>query len=224
MKRRYSFKAAEKEIVLDVNEKLSCVALDYDDQLKKAETSSDLERNYKLFDGQVITVGAERFGCQEVLFKLNFIGFKTSITKGRHKKGYVCVKKKGVIIFFIFKKKKQKNREIQGQARQHHRLCYFFGIEQSIACVCKMDGPSINYAQDGGTITPYVPVRFYPTNTTGKAFFIEMQHKTVDKAEAGDNVGVNLEKENMQHTNGVMCIADPSADPSPPKQATKFTA
>ncbi|ETO00182.1 eukaryotic translation elongation factor 1 alpha 1 [Reticulomyxa filosa] len=45
-----------------------------------------------------------------------------------------------------------------------------------------------------------VTVRFYPTNTTGKAFFIEMYHKTVDKAEAGDNVGVNLEKENMQLT------------------------
>ncbi|ETN99272.1 hypothetical protein RFI_38209, partial [Reticulomyxa filosa] len=133
--RRYSFKVtAEKEIVLDVNEKLSCVALNYDDQLKKAKTSSDLERNYKLSDVQIITVGAERFGCQEVVFKLNFIGFETSIAKGRHKKGYVCVKKK---------------REIQGQARQHARLCYLFGIEQLIACVGKTDCPSINYAQEG---------------------------------------------------------------------------
>jgi len=78
-----------------------------------------------------------------------------------------------------------------------------------------------------GTITPGVPVRFYPTNVTGKAFSIEMHHKTVDKAEAGDNVGVNvknLKKENMPHTGDVMCIDDPAVDPNPPKQAAKFTA
>jgi len=78
-----------------------------------------------------------------------------------------------------------------------------------------------------GTITPGVSVRFYPTNVTGKAFSIEMHHKTVDKAEAGDNVGLNvknLKKENMPHTGDVMCIDDLTIDPNPPKQATKFTA
>jgi len=78
-----------------------------------------------------------------------------------------------------------------------------------------------------GTITPGVSVRFYPTNVTGKAFSIEVHHKTVDKAEAGDNVGVNvknLKKENMPHTGDVMCIEDAVADPNPPKQASKFTA
>ncbi|ETO02131.1 hypothetical protein RFI_35305, partial [Reticulomyxa filosa] len=78
-----------------------------------------------------------------------------------------------------------------------------------------------------GTITPGVPVRFYPTNATGKAFSIELHHKTVDKAEAGDGVGIcmkELKKENMPHTGDIMCIDDPVVDPNPPKQATKFTA
>jgi len=54
-----------------------------------------------------------------------------------------------------------------------------------------------------------------------------MHHKTVEKAEAGDNVGINvknLKKENMPHTGDVMCIDDPAVDPNPPKQASKFTA
>ncbi|ETN99759.1 hypothetical protein RFI_37708, partial [Reticulomyxa filosa] len=54
-----------------------------------------------------------------------------------------------------------------------------------------------------GIITPGVPVRFYPTNVTGKVFSIELYSKTVDKAEAGDRVGIHvkdLKKENMPHT------------------------
>ncbi|ETO09114.1 hypothetical protein RFI_28274 [Reticulomyxa filosa] len=60
-------------------------------------------------------------------------------------------------------------------------------------------------------------------NTTGKAFSIEMHHKTVDKTEAGNNVGVNvkqLKKENIPHTGGVMCIDDPVLYPN----TTKFTS
>jgi len=91
--RGYSFTtSAEREIVRDMKEKLSYIALNYEEEKVKGEGAgaSDIEKQYELPDGKIITIGNERFRTPEVLFQPSFIGKES---EGVHRLTYDSIQK-----------------------------------------------------------------------------------------------------------------------------------
>ncbi|KAM3361148.1 actin-like [Capsicum galapagoense] len=81
-KKGYAFTykyAMDLNVAYRMKETITYVALNFEQEIEKAKHRSSVEQGYKLLDGEVINVGAERFHGLELLFQ------PSMVKRDRHK-------------------------------------------------------------------------------------------------------------------------------------------